>query len=58
MNEKNKFAIIAMMLATISLTMSLSTCNFDKTKYATITGENFNIPKIEGNGYFERGEDL
>lgn len=54
MNKRQKltvFFIVVLIIAGIAM-------NFNQTKYATITGESFNIPKIEGNGYFERGEDL
>lgn len=54
MNKTNKYAIISIILASISLIISLSTCNFETTKYATIKGESFTIPKQEGVYYYER----
>ena len=52
----NKKQIIAIIFSIIFIIAGIAMNN--KTEYAKITGESFTIPKIEGTGYFERGEDL
>lgn len=49
MNKKN---IILLVLAIIFLVLAIITQ--PKTQYATIKGESFTIPKIEGDYYYER----
>lgn len=51
-NLLNLIQVICFAVCLISLLMYFATQNY--THYATINGESFSIPKIEGEGYYEK----